>query len=226
MSVLRGIVALAAMAGIAALAGCGNRTDQGMVLKGIVNSLKAKGADNGQMTPEQTAAAIQTSLANIDLPLALAVVEDRRATAILVNIETNGAYRTWGTSDRRTVTTARGMVTATRGLGNDLMSSAITGTAGLIAGRKAGSGSHVLRFLDGENRTYEIAAQCEVNRGGAAKVSGGELRNVAATQMTEACTAGETRFTNSYLVDGRGRVVQSRQWLGQANGYITLQLLR
>lgn len=226
MSVMRRIAAFAAVAGIAALSGCGNRPDQGVVFKSVTQGWTKKNSQSGSLTPEQAGAAVTASLAQTDLPLALAVVEKTKATAILANIETNGGYRTWGTSDRRTVTTANGLVTATRGLGNDVMSSTIGGVVPLITGRKPGTGTHILRFLDGENHTVEVTADCRVTRGGTKRVSGGEIRDVPTTEMSEACTATDQSFTNSYFVDARGRVVQSRQWLGQANGYIVIQLLR
>ncbi|MDQ2090542.1 YjbF family lipoprotein [Marimonas arenosa] len=228
MTVLRKIARLAALAAVAALAGCGNETDQGLVYKSVLQGLSQNsGQTMSAMAPEQTAAAVQASLAQTDLPLALAVVEKRQATAILANIETNGAYRTWGTSDRRTVTTAQGLVTATRGLGNDIMSSSVSQVAALVTGRKAGTGRRVMRYLDGENHTVEIASDCRIARGGQKRVSSGTIQNVLVTEMSEICSmSGGKSFSNSYLVDGRGRVLASRQWLGEANGYIALQLLR
>ncbi|MEZ5715393.1 MAG: YjbF family lipoprotein [Paracoccaceae bacterium] len=226
MIAFRKAAALAAVVGLTAMAGCGNQTDQGVVFKSVLSGVTGKNKPAAPMTPAETNAAIQSAMAGTDLPLALAQIETRKATAVLVNIETNGGYRTWGTSDRRTITTRNGIVTATRGLGNDIMSSSVGGVEGLITARKAGQGSHALRFLDGENHTVELAAECQVTRGGSARVSGGALNDVAAVEMRESCSAGDQHFSNTYLVDARGRVLQSRQWLGPANGQIVLQILR
>jgi len=226
MTTLRRLTVLAAIAGMTMLAGCGNRTDQGIALRYLAKGGFSKTAQGTAMTPEQVAVAAKTTLAQTDLPLVLVVIESRGATAILANIETNGMYRTWGTSDRRTITTAGGFVTATRGMGNDLMSSSVSGVQGLVRQRKPGSGRHVMRFLDGENKTVEVAAQCQVVRGGQKHVNGGAIGTVRTTEMIEACSADGWEFTNRFFVDSAGRTVQSRQWLGEANGFVSMQILR
>jgi hypothetical protein len=195
-------------------------------VKTLSSNVFKKGGKSGAATPEQLQAAVAQALAGTDLPLALGVVEARNATALLTRIETNGAYGTWATPDRRSIILKHGMVTATRGLGNDIMSSDLSGVAGLIAARKPGSGQRVMRYLDGENHTVALVAQCVVTRGGEKAISAGEIRNRKVTEMREACTAESRSFTNSYLVDRAGFPVQSRQWLSPAGGYLTLQMLR
>ncbi|UYV37571.1 YjbF family lipoprotein [Rhodobacteraceae bacterium D3-12] len=222
-SMLRAITVLVALA---VLAGCGNRTDQGVFLKTARGGGLKKAGQGSAPSQEQLAAAIQGALTATDLPVALAVVEGRNATALLTRIETNGAYQTWGTPDRRTVTTRGGVVTATRGLGNDIMSSTVSDSLALISARKAGSATRIMRYLDGGNATVELVATCQYSKGGTQRISAGELKNVATTKITETCSAGERSFTNTYLVDGRGTPVQSRQWLNPVSGHILLQRLR
>ncbi|MDU8929615.1 YjbF family lipoprotein [Alisedimentitalea sp. MJ-SS2] len=226
MSVKRGLTALAAIAGVAGLSGCGNKTDENLFLKSLTQRVKGETVQAGPMSPEQAAAGIQAALANTDLPVAFVAMPDREANAVMVHIETNGAYKTWGGGGRRSITMAGGMITATRGLGNDIMSSSVGEIASLIQARKAGSGQHVLRHLNGENQTVETVADCQVTRGGRKKVTNATMQNVNTTEMTENCSGSDASFTNSYLVDGRGRVLQSRQWLGPANGYIVFQTHR
>ena len=223
MSLLRAVMLLA---GLLALAGCGNRTDQGVFLKATQSgALKSKGQGSAP-DPQQLATAVQAALAGTTEPVALGVVEGRNATAILTRIERNGAYSTWGTPDRRTITTRGGMVTATRGLGNDLMSSQPGSSLALVSGRRAGSATRVMRYLDGENKTVELVLTCQYAKGGGKRLSAGELKNVAVSEITESCNSADTSFSNSYLVDARGRVLQSRQWLSPTSGHLVMQLLR
>ena len=226
MSVMRRFAALAAIAGIVGLSGCGNQPDANIFAKSLFKGVKSKASQAGPVSPEQTLAGVQSTLASTDKPVLLAFLEKRKVTAALVNIEVNGPYRTWGSGDRRTITTRAGVVTATRGLGSDVMSSEVGGILPLITGRKPGRGVHVIRFLDGENHTVTVTAECEITRGGLHKLSAGTLGNVTTTEMTETCTASERSFANRYLVDGRGRVIQSRQWLGEAIGSVAFQTLR
>lgn len=220
---VRGIAVLAALA---ALVGCGNRTDQSVFLKTARSGGLKKAGQGSAPTKEQLASAVQGALAGTDLPVALVVVEGRNATAILTRIEKNGPYHTWGTPDRRTVTTRMGVVTATRGLGNDLMSSSVSESIAMISGRRNGSATRIMRYLDGGNATVELVATCQYSKGGSQRYSAGALKNVATTKMTESCTAGERSFTNTYLVDGRGVPVQSRQWLNPGSGHLLIQRMR
>lgn len=216
-------------AGLAALAlaSCGNQTDRGMIAKAVTKTIfKKKKAEAAGATPAQLQAEVAQALARSDLPLALAVVEDRNATALLTRIEVNGAYGTWATPDRRTITLKRGLVTATLGLGNDIMSTDLSGVEALIAERSAGSGRRVMRYLNGENHTVSLVASCIVTRGGDSILSAGEINERRVTAMQEDCTAQNRRFSNSYLVDETGLAVQSRQWLSPTGGYLTLQMLR
>ena len=223
MSMFRAVTLIAVLVAVAA---CGNRTDQGAFLKSARSGALKKAGQGSTASPAEVAAAVKASLAATDAPLALVALEGRKATSILTRIEQNGAYETWATPDRRSITMRGGIVTATRGLGNDMMSSSLGQSLALISGRKAGTATRAMRFLDGENHTVELVLSCDYARGGGKRLSAGELSNVATTQMTETCAAGTTQFTNSYLVDGRGRIVHSRQWLSPTSGHMLIQPLR
>lgn len=217
---------LAAFAAVLVLAACGNQPDQGLIFKSVKAGMSKKGGQAaGAEAAAQAAGDMAAALQNSDLPLALAVLEQRGVTAILTRIETNGAYGTWASSDRRSITIREGMVTATRGLGNDLMSSDAGGLAALIAARREGSGVRKQRYLDGENHTVEVIAECSVERAGGKQIKAGAV-NTRATTMVESCSAGETRFQNSYDVDSRGFSVATRQWLGPVVGYVRIQVFR
>ena len=208
------------------LAGCGNETDKGIGRKAVLGALTGGAKAPAAATPEQIAAAVQGTLATVDLPLALVMMQKSGTAGILVHIETNGTYETWGTSDRKTMVMKNGIVTATRGLGNDLMSSD-TGQAGaLVSARESGSGGRVLRFIDGENHTVELRAACQVRAGAQSRFTSAEIVGVAVTAMEESCTVDGQTIRNSYLVDARGQALQSRQWLGDAIGYAVIQRLR
>ena len=223
MNMFRAVLAIAITL---SLAGCGNRPDQGVFLKSIRSGALKKTTQGSTASPEQVVAEVQASLAGTSAPVALVILEGRSATAILTRIEQNGVYETWATPDRRTITLRGDVVTATRGLGNDLMSASLGDSIALISGRKEGSTTRIMRFLDGQNHTVELVLNCRYTRGGGKRVTAGELINVATTEMTETCFSGEQSITNTYLVDGRGRFVQSRQWLSATSGHVLIQMLR
>lgn len=216
-----------AFAGLACvlLASCGSETGTSRealgIFKGMFGSSKTE-APNAQ----QVAALAQGALAATDMPLILVVIPSRSATTVMQQIETNGAYRTYGTGDRRSMTFKRGMITASRGLGQDLMSADIDPVLALVTGRRAGQVQRVHRYLDGENVITALEATCDVAPGamGQVSVEGGTR---ATQSVTETCRAVTTKFQNTYLVDrATGQILQSRQWHSPLNDYIAVQTLR
>jgi len=174
------------------------------------------------LTPQTPPASPTTEsvLATTTGPLMRVVVENRGVSTFLFPIETNGAYVTWGASDRRSLTLKRGMLTGSRGLGEDLMSSGADASLALITARRSGSAQRIQRYLTPDNRSYEIVAACNIAPDGTQGVGAGVIR------MTEVCQAPEHRFTNTYLVDGAGRILDARQWVSPQNDYLRLTLVR
>ncbi|MFK7939504.1 MAG: YjbF family lipoprotein [Roseovarius sp.] len=178
--------------------------------------------------PNQVANDVSQTLAVVPGPLALATFEKTNNNVVLRPIATNGSYKTWasaGSADRRSVTTRHGLLTATRGLNQDLMSSDVSQTLSLLKARQSGSATRVQRYLNGEDQIFEIRVTCAVSKGGQTQVQIGEI-NRTATEMTERCDSPERSFTNIYRVDGSGRVLQSVQWLNDFYGTTVIQQLR
>jgi len=223
MRILSGLAAGA----LALLAGCSggdrNNDTAGLtVLKGALTPKQEAQSPNAA----QVAAAMQQSLQATDEPLAFVVLPKRQAITIMPRIETNGAYVTHGTSDRRSLTLKHGMLTATRGFGEDLMSSEVDASLALVRGRKAGTVQRMQRYLDGENRTIVLETTCQITPGGTVRYQAGELDRPA-VKVQEACQAQATRFTNSYQVDAAtGRILQAQQWVSPMNGLAIIQQLR
>lgn len=171
---------------------------------------------------------IEQALASTDEPLALISFDKNQTVALLRQIETNGPYRTWasyGSSERRSVTTRAGVVTATRGLGFDLMSSSVNGLLDMVTERRDGIERQLLRHLDGENIIEETEAYCAFTPDGTEPYSRGTLRQTT-TRIDVFCKIDDGRFLNHYLVNEAGRIVEARQWLGPDLGFATFQALR
>lgn len=207
------------------LASCGSEKSQSTevlgMFKGALRPSKAAPQD-----PQQVAASAQAALASTNAPLVLLSISRRNATSVMQQIETNGAYRTYGTGDRRSVTFKRGMVTASRGLGEDIMSADIDRALALVSARKAGRVQRTHRYLDGENIITALEATCDVTPGAMGEVT--VVTGKRATQsVTETCRAVTTEFQNTYMVDrATGQILQSRQWHSPLNGYLSVKTLR
>lgn len=211
--------------------GCTNtRQDVSVVsiAKSIVETRKARRGGTQQIDDRIVQAEINRALAAQSGPLALIKFEKTGRLAILRQIETNGPYRTWstwGSSERRSITTRGGVVTATRGLGNDLMSSSINDLLQKVMRLHDGTGQQILRHLSGEHTISETLADCAFTPEGRENFKSGNL-NLTATRVDVFCKTETASFNNVYLVSGSGRIVSAKQWLGEGLGYATLRALR
>ena len=209
------------------LAGCSNRADDVLLYSTIKDALKVESSPT-RTQPAQLASEITQAMAAIDGPLAVVSFEKPQTAAVIRIVETNGAYRTWGSwgrSERRSVTTRNGLIVATRGLGHDLMSSDVGDTLNLVSRREAGHAKRVQRYLDGNNTIVAVEADCTIQRAGATEVQMGAGKR-AVVDMIESCDAGAQSFRNTYKVASDGRILQSDQWLGEPFGQAVLQHLR
>ncbi|MEC3861289.1 YjbF family lipoprotein [Mesobacterium sp. TK19101] len=216
-------IAAAAMLGL--LAGCGNdpSANEGVkLLRGAIQGNNARKEGAPALTQDQLAGALQQTGASI----AVMTIEDSKTQTLLAQIETNGAYRTYANSSRQSATLRNGIITATRGLGGDVMSSETDSLVRHIASRLDGTVPYTLRFLDGEEAITEMTYVCTVTRGEMTAVAFGEISaNGRVMRMT--CSGTDLpRLDNFFVVEGDGTVVASHQWVGEVTGYVTLQHAR
>ena len=229
MIVSRFIVSLAVVATLA-LPGCTSRKSDltlvsaGQLVKTAIRPPKLK------LDPVKLSRTAQKALASTgpDEPLATIQLPSVKGQSVLRVIETNGPYSTWaawGTSDRRTVTTKNGIITATRSIPPDLMSADVDGVLSLVSRREEGTVLYTQRYLDGNHQEIEAKTSCVVSRGYEKFVEYGHISQPA-LQMFSSCVAQNRQFVDLYLVSNSGRILQSRQWVGPKLGFATFQLLR
>ncbi len=199
------------------VAGCSNAPDNqvtaGTITKSIFTGRKSVPAP----TAQQIAADVSKALAATDAPLILLMIPERQAVTVMQKLEQNQGYDTYGTGDRRSITLRGGMLSGTRGLGNDIMSSDINAVRALVSARKAGTAQRFMRYLDGEELTISEVRTCNVY------VTGSDSMT---THVSETCAGDGADFTNTYRVTPGGRITQSRQWHSPAIQYLTIQNLR
>ncbi len=213
-----------ALASALMLAGCSNDPNQGAVLK----SLKAEFSKIGKKSTPATVSKSDVSrvLSQTSGPVSQIVQSNLGdITVILVHIETNGPYKTYASASKQTVTFRQGLVTATRGLGNDMMSAQAAGTLSLISGRRSGTSKRTLRYLDGANDVIAFEFDCQMKVVGSGRVNQGVV-SANTTKMTEHCVAPTREFTNTYEVDSRGMILSSKQWVSPIQGYFDISVLR
>ena len=208
------------------LAGCSNdatRVDYGQIAQGVAAQLGVA-LPFGRSSPAVTQGLADPALvlAQTNAPVTLVRPANGTAPFYMVGVRDNGPWRTYATGTRQTLVLRQGLVTATRGLGRDLMASEADQTLALLRSGKPGKARRVMQVLDGEDHTREIALDCTLAVEGQTRTASG-LRGRA---MTEDCAAGDLRFRNSYVVDAAGTVIQSHQWLPTLVGPLSLEVLR
>jgi hypothetical protein len=140
------------------------------------------------------------------------VIPARGARARLGPVARTGDVTVWQTLDGITLSMRQGLLVATRGLGDDLMSAEVDGVLALLRGA-AGEGPvpHIRSRLDGEDRTEFRSYQCKRDAG----VPDAGLRRVEVL-----CISPQDRFTNTYWLNSAGTVIRSRQWISPALGHL------
>lgn len=214
---------LALLAAGLLLAGCGNGpNDRSAIIKQIPTLFKKQPAPQ-PLTAQQIAQALSVT----EAPVQMYEIESRNVQFLMQQIETNGPYRTYGSSTRQVVNMRGGMMTSTRGFGGDVMSSEVDALLSAVSARRAATVPYDLRYLTPEDVTVVARYVCQVAPGGPRAVQGGMVQTTG-TVVKADCTSAEAvhSFSNTYVVASDGYVLSARQYMGGFTGYMTTQALR
>ncbi len=154
--------------------------------------------------------------------LLLASVISREATAILVRGGNNGSKTTWLSPDGISVTLDRGLVVATRGLGDDMMGAEVS--AVLNSFGRQGSYPRRYSFLNGLDQIEMLDFQCQISLDRSETITIVE-RAYATNVFIETCDSREGSIRNLYWRASNGVIWQSRQWISAEVGYLGYQRL-
>jgi len=207
--------------GLAGLAGCssdGNRREHPVLL--ALDALKQRMDEHGAAPPP---ALTRDMIEPIQVPLYLARLESRGAQGLLFPIGENGADVTWVTADHITVIIRDGVIRATRGLGEDLMSASTPDSAEIAAA--AGVTQREYYHIGPDEQTIRRKYTCDLHDLGAEDiVLLGQHYN--AHHISESCHGAGQSFVNEYWFDAGGQMRKSVQWVSQTVGFLELQKLK
>lgn len=144
--------------------------------------------------------------------------------AVLLD-QRDGAFETWLSPDRATITFENGLLHNTRGLGAGLLATELSQSSALVRSRQEGFADRLMTFLNGNDVAVTRTFRCAVSVVGPRDVT---LNTgvVPATLMRENCKSLDEEFTNRYWVDGQGNIIQSSQWTGAFLGAISTRIVR
>ena len=212
--------AAAGLALVALAAGCSSRnssteesgstTPLGLARMAAGQILADRKAAATPATPVDPQAMAAEALAVNPGPLILVGLESLGTTQVLAMTGENGGMRTFMTKNEQSMILRGFMLTGTRGLGNDLSVAEADQSAALVAARRSGTARRVMRYYAADGLERPIDFTCQVGPGPNPGV------------MVEDCAGHGISFQNSYLPSAG----VSRQWVGPAIGYATIQVLR
>ena len=149
----------------------------------------------------------------------MAQFESRSLVTPMVLSGRNGEADTYSAAGIIALTLRDGIVLATRGFGDDMMSARIPTRAQVVAASAGHRRSY--EFFDGLMQLSEVDAPCVLERGGTAQVVTGG-KTVQTRIIAETCNSPFGRIDNSYWVTAGGKIVKSRQWISPGMGYVDL----
>ncbi|MGO4906797.1 YjbF family lipoprotein [Pseudorhodobacter sp. W20_MBD10_FR17] len=165
----------------------------------------------------------RAALQSIAVPLKLVTIESRGAQAAIFKIGANGNVETWASQDKKSLSMRNGIIVASRGLGEDLMSAAVPKVAQLQHENTTHLRVHTV--LDGEDKPVQLQFECRMIGQVAETITVVE-RNYATHRTTETCSGPSGRFSNTFWIEAGGKIRKSHQFLSNSIGYVTVEQLQ
>ncbi|RYH10109.1 YjbF family lipoprotein [Tropicimonas sp. IMCC6043] len=160
-------------------------------------------------------------IAAVEEPRMIATFETRGAREPLALVSRRGAYEIWRNAGGTTITLREGVLNGTQALSPDLFSVEAAVPTDWRSLRRPALSERVHRYVDGNEDVIIRGYRCEISAAARDKIQMGD-RSLATARTDESCGNATQSFTNSYWLDGSGRMVQSRQWIGPKIGYLRL----
>lgn len=198
-------------AATAALAACAN---PGSEPSGIETSISVLQGNDG-ITPRFQ------ELTQTPRPILQVGLIDAGSAGNMLLEARDGPYESFLSPNSASITLNRGMLHAIFGFGEGLMATEVSEPLALVLRGQSGVADRIHTYLGGDDRTVARTYRCVISDLGPRSVALID-RTVSARLMREDCRNAEQAFENLYWVDqGRGQIVQSRQWAGPNLGAVS-----
>ena len=163
-------------------------------------------------------------------PVILVDIEISQQYASLFQISENNGTAVFISGDQKTLSFSKGLLSATRGLGADLMSLDMTQSRAALQSRTTGPRQtrRIHRMLDGEGIMRATNYDCTLRPLGTERLVSIH-KTFTLSHVQETCRAQGQQavaYTNDYWLDPRTKVIwKSRQWAGPVIGYLGIEVL-
>jgi hypothetical protein len=218
----------AALLCLALLSGCSQGPEGPSLQLEMFQLVSQRIASIGSTTPPERQPLTRAGLDTVEGAYIEVTLENTDIFAYLsqqlVRRDTNaGQIVVWRSEDNITLALRSGVLIATRGLGDDLLSASAQVVGTRPGPARGGGRTFQIRGLDNKQQTLRMA--CALQDLGADPV---EIVGILypTRHLKERCEGGGGVVQNDYWIDYRsGRVWQSRQWGGPTIGYLRIRQL-
>lgn len=217
---------------VLALAGCSSGTGQEPLVAGIWERIKAAreaGAKSGKAPEGGKRVPTREQIEKFNLAMIQINLAGENIWPILFARSVNGPYATYAGQFPQSVTLRESQVTATRGLGTDLISASSSENDPLkrltAPARWPSQVTRVYRFAGRGPEGRVERYQCVLQQAGETTIA---LAGTpfAVIGFAETCQGDAGQFQNLYAADAKtGRVWQSVQYIGSAMPMMTVEVL-
>lgn len=213
------------LAVVMAVSACSNadedRKSMGQLLLGSALSKLRPADPAAQAAP---LAITRAQFADVPGSVVLVTLETSGDQGAVVQAAQNGDAITYHSADGIALSLRRGLLMGTRGFGFDLMEADLSGTLAAVLQNGPRRYGKRLSYLDGEDRLRPLDLTCTLIAKGPDSVAilG---RSYSTQRYDEMCTGPNFETTNLYWVH-QGRLIKSRQWVGDNVSPLILEWLQ
>ena len=139
----------------------------------------------------------------------------------------DGIGQTWLGADGATITLDKGILKASRGMGDDLMGATSSTPQWSKINNSSSVYNRTLYYLAGNNKILSVGMKCRIKKLNKQNII--EIWNVnfPVTEYQETCSSNKKNksIKNTYFLDGSGIVRKSIQYHSETTGYVEIQRL-
>ena len=136
-----------------------------------------------------------------------------------------GIGQTWLGADGATVTLQRGVLRASRGLGDDLMGSSSSMPPWSKIKYKKQIYDREIKYITGNNKILKLSLKCDIQKNSKKEIIKIWDINFKVFAFEENCRTSDLKFKNTYYVDTQNTVRRSSQYHSDTIGYIKIERL-
>lgn len=197
-------------------------------VKGVILPDRTEDSADDAAPAAAPAALTRERITESGLAFIRANIDGDSVTNVLTATSLNGTYVTYVSGYKQSISMKASLVTATRGLGSDLLS--VTDAPNDPIAHLTpienwpASYDRSYRFTgDGPAGTV-ITVQCSLSSQPQMQITIVEV-TYDVTPFIESCNGDGVSFTNIHLADDDGQIWQTRQWVGEGLGILNIEVL-